>query len=205
MTGKPAPGMVGLFSRSLGRQRYQKVLPYLQGSVLDIGCGLATLLEYISPEQVYVGIDRGPLLYQWLLKNRPGHEFHRVDVDTEVLDLGRKFDSILMLAVIEHLTQPQKALCQIGAHLNPGGKLLITTPSPLGDRIHRFGARFRLFSQHAVADHKIIFSRESLQPLLSSCGLSIEHYQKFLFGGNQLFVCTLDVEENHCGASNGQE
>jgi 2-polyprenyl-3-methyl-5-hydroxy-6-metoxy-1,4-benzoquinol methylase len=189
--GKPAPAMTGLFSRFLRRQRYQKVLPYLQGSILDIGCGRACLLDYISPEQVYVGVDRGPHIYQWLLKNRPGREFHQVDLDKEDLDLGQKFDTVVMLAVIEHLAQPGKALRQIATHLKPGGRLLITTPSPLGDIIHRFGACFRLFSQRAVEDHETIFTRAALQTLLNECGLSLKRYQRFLLGGNQLFICSI--------------
>jgi 2-polyprenyl-3-methyl-5-hydroxy-6-metoxy-1,4-benzoquinol methylase len=190
MTGKPAPAFAGLFSHFLTRQRLRQALPYLKGSILDIGCGRANVLEYIAPEQAYVGVDRDENIYQWLLKNHPEREFHQMNVAKQNLNLGRKFDTILMLAVIEHLTQPQKALRQASAHLNPGGKLLITTPSPLGDRIHRFGARFRLFSPLAVKDHETIFTRESLQTLLSECGLRLEKYQQFLLGGNQLFICT---------------
>ena len=188
MTGKSAPAIVGLLTRFLSQQRFRQVRPYLQGSVLDIGCGYANLLEHISPVQVYVGIESVSQIYQWLLKNHPDREFHLVDIDSQDLDLGRKFDTIVMLAVVEHLTQPKKALCQIAAHLNPGGTLLITTPSPLGDRIHHLGARFKLFSQRAAEDHEIIFTRSALQTLLNDCGLQIEKYQKFLLGGNQFFV-----------------
>lgn len=193
---RTVPAVTGLFSRFLMQQRFHQVLPYLQGSILDIGCGRAYLLERLPPEQEYVGVERNENFHQWLLKNRPGREFHQADLDKQELALGRKFDTIVMLAVIEHLTQPGKALCQIAAHLKPGGRLLITTPSPFGDRIHRFGARFKLFSQRAVEVHETIFTRDALQTLLNDCGLNLERYQPFLFGGNQLFICTLDGEEN---------
>ena len=195
---RPNPGMtlhkskaimMGALSQFLNRQRYRQALPYIQGSVLDIGCGYANLLAYLPRDVVYVGVDGGPNVYRWLLKNRPNWEFHRVDLDKDTLALGRKFDTVVMLAVIEHLTEPQRALCQIIAHLNLGGRLIITTPSPMGNFIHSLGARVGLFSQYAADDHEIIFTRDSLQTLLENCGLRIERYQRFLFSGNQIFIC----------------
>jgi len=48
----------------------------------------------------------------------------------ESMDLGRRFDVIVMSEVIEHLDAPGKAVSPLMNHLERKGKLLITTPNP---------------------------------------------------------------------------
>lgn len=180
----------GLLSGFLTRQRFQAVSAYIRGDVLDIGCGYGKVLSLLPPGISYTGVDSGPEIIQYLQKTYPGHEFYLLDLDKGELQLDQRFDTILMLAVVEHLSQPQKALCQALEHLKADGCLLITTPSPFGDRIHRLGARLGLFSQFAADDHETIFTQASLRRLLENCGIQIDRYRRFLLGGNQLFVCS---------------
>jgi 2-polyprenyl-3-methyl-5-hydroxy-6-metoxy-1,4-benzoquinol methylase len=180
----------GLLSGFLTRQRFKAVFPYIRGEILDIGCGYGRILSLLPPRTPYVGVDSGPEILQYLRQTYPGHEFYQLDLDKDALQLGQRFDTILMLAVIEHLSRPQEALCQAQGHLKPDGRLLITTPSHFGDQIHRLGARFGLFSQFAADDHETIFNQASLHKLLESCDLQIDRYRRFLYGGNQLFVCS---------------
>jgi 2-polyprenyl-3-methyl-5-hydroxy-6-metoxy-1,4-benzoquinol methylase len=179
-----------LFTGFLQRQRLKMVRPYLQGDILDLGCGDASLLAWVSPGQVYVGVDsRAPLVAN--LKRRfPEHRFYRRDLDRDPLGLPRRFHTIVLLAVIEHLSDPGRVLSQLPASLHPGGRVLMTTPSPIGDRIHQVGARAGLFSREASQEHKIIFTRSVLRDYLWQNGLELNLYRPFLFGGNQLFVCT---------------
>jgi 2-polyprenyl-3-methyl-5-hydroxy-6-metoxy-1,4-benzoquinol methylase len=180
----------GLLSGFLTRQRFKAVFPYIRGDILDVGCGYGLLVPLLPPGTTYVGVDSGPEILQYLRRTYPGHEFYQLDLDKDVFQLGQCFDTILMLAVIEHLAQPQKVLCQVVEHLKPDGRLLLTTPSPFGDQIHRIGARVGLFSQFAADDHETIFNQASLQKLLENCGIQIDSYRRFLYGGNQLFVCS---------------
>ena len=180
----------GSLSAYLADQRLQVVSDNLRGDVLDIGCGYGRIVPRLPAGSAYVGLDSGSEILQYLRKTYPKHEYYQLDLDTEPFQLGRKFDTILMLAVVEHLTQPERVLCQASQHLKPDGRLLITTPAPVGAQIHRYGSRFGLFSRLAADDHETIFNRASLQKLLESCGLQIDRYRKFLFGGNQLFVCS---------------
>jgi len=187
---RSTPALVGLFSQLLSQQRFHQLRPYLQGSVLDIGCGRANLLEHISPEQEYVGVDRDANIFQWLLKNHPAREFHLLNLNKQNLALGRKFDTIVMAATIEYFTQPQKVLLQAGAHLNPGGKLLITTRTPLSDRIICFGARFGISAQRSGKNPITVFTYLALKILFKDCGFGVEKHQVFLLGSNQFFVCS---------------
>ena len=187
--------MSGLFSNYLRQQRFKAIAPYIKGDILDLDCGLANILSYLPSDQVYVGIEKHPDMFGWLLENRKGkgYEFHQKNLDQDVLTLNWRFDTILMLAVVEHMKYPQNILCQIPGLLKPGGRILITTPSQFGDGIHSIGAKAGLFSKHAAEEHETIFSLETLQSLLNENGLTVDTYRKFLWGGNQLFVCSAQI------------
>lgn len=186
--------MPPLLSGYLRKRRFQAIAPYLRGNVLDLGCGLARVQILLTPDQEYVGVEGPPAFVKWLKSHYPGRQFYQRDLDQDKLDLDEAFDTILMAAIVEHLEHPEYILCQIPAYLKPGGRLLITTPTPLGDRFHRLGARLGLFWQSAVEEHETIFTRDTLAPLLHSNGLIIQHYERFLLGGNQLFVCQKAAE-----------
>jgi len=183
--------MVPLLSAFLQRQRRRVVSPYIHGDVLDLGCGITDIWALLRPDQHYVGVEGHPGMLCWLRENRPGYEFHRRDLDKDELALERQFDTILLLAVIEHLKKPDRILAQIPRYLKLDGKLLITTPSPLGDVIHKIGARIGLFYMEAVREHETIFTYDALRARLERTGLKVIYYQSFLLGGNQLFICQL--------------
>jgi SAM-dependent methyltransferase len=181
--------MSGTLSSFLRLQRFKAIRPYLRGSVLDLGCGYAEIIPHLAPGQPYLGVDRHAGILDWLHANRPGHTFLRRDFDTAPLDLPGRYATILMLAVIEHLKEPDLLLRQLPALLEPDGLVVLTTPTPLGDRIHRLGARLGLFSTHAVNEHETIFDQASLAAIVNLCGLRPVAYRKFLFGGNQVLAC----------------
>ncbi|NMC14170.1 MAG: class I SAM-dependent methyltransferase [Chloroflexi bacterium] len=177
-----------MLSGFLQEQRFQAVIPYLNGSILDLGCGLANLTYYLKPGQYYVGIERPEPFLTWLQQHRPNYRFHQRDLDQDLLALDEQFDTITMIAVIEHLKQPAFILRQIPSVMRPEAHLVITTTSPIGDWIHRFGAQLGLFSKQAVKEHHTIFSPTSMHTALIQNGLKLVTYKRFLMGGNQLFI-----------------
>ena len=179
-----------LLSEFLRTQRFRAAAPYIRGDVLDIGCGKAGILTYLNPGQEYVGIEGHPGIYRWLVENLGDYEFHQLDLDKTELLMDRQFDTILMLALIEHLKNPGRLLGQIPRLLRPGGRAILTTPSPWGDRIHTVGAKIGLFSKNAAEEHETIFSYRTLAYQLSKNHLRIERYRRFLLGGNQLVICS---------------
>ncbi len=175
----------------LQRQRFLTVLPYLRGDVLDLGCNTGRIRAWLKPGQQYVGVDGSAGIAAWWQSTRPEVEFHLRNLDCDALALGRQFDTVLMLAILEHLSWPENILKQMPEILKPGGHLVITTPSALGDRIHHLGAKFGVFSRAAAEEHQAQFTEQSLRQLLSSQGLAVSLYRRFMFGGNQLCVAEL--------------
>lgn len=174
----------------LQRKRLSMVRKYAKGTILDVGCGY-DVQHLCSKGSKYVGVDINKSLLESLRTRYPWLTFLCVDVDNEDLPplSDTKFDTILLVALIEHLANPQRILRQISRLLKADGKLVITTATPLGDCIHNLLALWGLTSKHALKDHKTFYSRQDLAELLTPLGFDIDVYQKFELGLNQLVVC----------------
>ena len=173
----------------LHQKRTEIIIPFVKGDILDIGCGSADIANIKGIEKYYgIELDMG---HVEALKNKyPAHSFFQMDLDVdEFPDKRCKFDTIAMIAVIEHLKNPDKILSQIPSLLKEEGKVLITTPSPLGDRIHKIGAMLGLTAIEAVEDHESIYGLSQIKELLNRNGLEVSVYKKFIVGLNQLVVC----------------
>ena len=177
----PDQGSEGLLSPWLRRLRIEAARPYLRGRVLDVGCGSGALAQHCRPEN-YTGydIDRDSLMIA--RRERARYRF------VEEPPYGDRFDTVVALAVIEHLSEPAKALKAWRAFLAPGGQIVLTTPHPSADWIHHLGARVGLFSWHGYEEHEQLINLIGMRRLASEAGLSVELYRRFLFGANQLFV-----------------
>ena len=92
------------------------------------------------------------------------------------------------LAVIEHLPVDAVAahLEAIAATLRPGGRLLLTTPTPRSKPLLEFLAfRLRLISAHEIRDHRHYWSRSELVELLDRLGWADVEHRSFQIGCNQ--------------------
>ena len=141
-----------------------------QPSVLDVGCGdgflIGTLRQQFGlREAVAQDVHLTPELLEELAQ--PGVEFvqelHQI--------AGRRFQLVLLLDVLEHVSDPAALLTQLWqAHLAPGGWMLLTVPA--------FQA---LFSRHDRAlKHEKRYSRTELAVLARSAGLQV-HDSGYLF------------------------
>jgi 2-polyprenyl-3-methyl-5-hydroxy-6-metoxy-1,4-benzoquinol methylase len=180
--------MKPLLSPYLRRRRMEPVRPYLKGNILDIGCGTGELVHFVDEDQRYCGIDSNTWLVRKLRETYPQHAFYDKNLDEEPLNLGEKFDTITLVAVIEHLYNPRNLLRQCKNLLSDKGHIVITTPTAIGGKLHKFLARLRLTDRYAAREHKRFYGHDEIKAVLP-CDLEIEKYQKFQFGMNQLFVC----------------
>jgi len=155
--------------------------------VLDVGCGRASLLAR-RPDLAYTGIDSLDDVVKANVTRYPGAAFLRVDWERDALPAAEPFDVVLMLALIEHLADPRAALARARAVLTQSGRLLITTPAPLGRQLLRTGARLRLLSRAAAEEHHDLLSSKALQSLAHEAGFASVVRRSFLLGLNQLII-----------------
>jgi 2-polyprenyl-3-methyl-5-hydroxy-6-metoxy-1,4-benzoquinol methylase len=174
-------GSEGLLSPFLRSRRVEQAMPFLTGTVLDIGCGSGVLARHLPPKG-YLGFDQDSAVLELARRSYPEHRF------TSTMPKGQHFDTIVALALLEHLDDPGAALREWQQQLAPGGRIVATTPHPRGDRLHRTGARLGLFSQSAAEEHTALLDRRSLAALGGGASLRITHYRRFLLGMNQVVV-----------------
>lgn len=131
---------------------------------LDIGCGDGYFLRR-SPCDERFGLDK-------LL----GDEI------TDRLDFPDSyFDYVTLLAVIEHMPDPEANMREIARVLKPKGKLILTTPKKSSEWI------LNLYSKDIGDEHEMYFDRESMERLCRGRYV-MRAYHTFIFGLNQAFM-----------------
>jgi 2-polyprenyl-3-methyl-5-hydroxy-6-metoxy-1,4-benzoquinol methylase len=143
-------------------------------SVLDVGCGRASFLSFLRgrhPRWHLTGIE--------VLGFDPPPGIELVVGDFESTHLGRRFDAVVSLAVIEHVADPHKFVRHLLEAVRPGGTIVLMTlneQSVLYDasrvlhRAHLDGPFEQLYSTH----HLNHFTKSSFARLLELHGLLID-------------------------------
>jgi 2-polyprenyl-3-methyl-5-hydroxy-6-metoxy-1,4-benzoquinol methylase len=183
-----------LLSKYLTQARLSQVQRFLGPRVLDVGCGYGELLELL-PQNVEAVVcldrcaERLPRLRERFSKASVHGEFLQGDIARQVLQLeAGSFDTVVMAALLEHLKSPDWALKQSHRLLKPDGRLVITTPTPFGGRLHALGSLCGLTHREAAEEHERFFNERALKSLIQGIGFSLELYERFLLGLNQLLV-----------------
>jgi 2-polyprenyl-3-methyl-5-hydroxy-6-metoxy-1,4-benzoquinol methylase len=177
----------GLLSPFLRRRRLDAVGPFIrEGRVLDYGCGVGELAHQIGPDR-YLGVDLDSESIEIAKARHPGHTFQSLE-DFESAKAGARFDVISALALIEHLPDPANWLAALKRHLNPGGRIVLTTPHPAMRQAHEWGAKYRIFSREAADEHKDLLDRSAIEALAMTSQYKMLKYSRFLFGCNQLVI-----------------
>jgi cyclopropane fatty-acyl-phospholipid synthase-like methyltransferase len=120
---------MNMFSSRQGKSFVKKFIDLPPGStVLDIGCGPASILEGLETDISYTGVDSNPK-YISLATGRFGDraKFFHMDVDDLASHFTEKFDAILILGTLHHLSPVQvRNLMQISHGLLAKNGVLIT-------------------------------------------------------------------------------
>jgi 2-polyprenyl-3-methyl-5-hydroxy-6-metoxy-1,4-benzoquinol methylase/putative flippase GtrA len=180
--------MTGLLSPLLQLWRFKKVLNGIKGPVLEIGCGKGELIEFLPKQLSYCGIDIQQRFVTKAKELYPDKSFLCFKIGgKEKLPVG-KFNSIILLALVEHLENPRMVIDQLKNHLLPDGRIIITTPTPKSDKILQIGSNFGLFSKEALEEHHTYFTKKILYALFKGLNIKVIHYRKFQWGLNQIIV-----------------
>jgi len=171
----------GVLSGWLREARLRAATPHCVGRVLDYGCGVGKLATYVDPS-CYLGFDIDAESIAPAKLSYPKHEFC-----TE-LPRQRQFDSVIALALIEHVPDAAAFVGQLREVLSPNGQIVLTSPHPYFEWAHTIGARTGLFSPEASDEHEQLFDRRGFEKLAQSARMKLVHYRRFLYGANQLAI-----------------
>jgi SAM-dependent methyltransferase len=155
-------------------KRITAVIP-TGASVIDVGCGRGDFLRYLHrnrPEVQLTGIDYSP---------NQDEKIRFLQGDAFELDVGERFDVVVSLNVIEHVSDCVAFANRLRELTKPGGTMVIMTvnESSILYGLARIGRRLgvplafdRLYSRH----HLHHFTSASLLRLLESCGLKLSKH-----------------------------
>lgn len=173
----------GVFTTLLRVRRFKEVIPYLTGRVLDYGCGVGLLARHV-PAARYLGVEPDRAVLEKARALSPMHRF------LSSVDDGEHFETVVLLAVLEHVREPASFVGRLAGYLNDSAEahLVITTPHPAYQSAYVVGARIGLFARSASEEHVGLLDRATVEKAGNVVGLSLVNYRRFLLGANQLFV-----------------
>ena len=126
-------------------------------------------LAEINPDIVGLDLDEEGVE---ALKKRG---YNAVCGDVHVVDLNKKFDTIIAGEIIEHLDNPGQFLCNMFRHLKPGGRLVVSTPNPFYAK--QRGKIWRRGLPQVHEEHTCWFDPITLNHLLNRSGFTtLESY-----------------------------
>ena len=157
---------------------YPRLNCYLNGSVLDIGCGLGNFLKF-RPNTYGVDINKRFVNYCSNL----GLSVSLMELDKLPFE-NSHFNSVLLDNVLEHIPNPSKLLAEIFRVLKNDGIVLIGVPGSRGwlsDEDHKIFYNESLLIE-TLAAHHFIVSELFYMPFFKSELLSRHLKQYCLFG-----------------------
>ena len=134
-------------------ERGEAIRPYVeQRRVLDLGCASAfgrpdwMHAQLVDMAAEVLGVDLDPTAVAAI--RSAGYDV--VQGDVEDLHLDRKFDVVFAGELIEHLERFPQFFDSVRRHLEPGGKLVLTTPNPfaLSNFVYRLSKDVWVNSDH---------------------------------------------------------
>ncbi len=165
-------------------------------AVLEIGCGVGIITKYLQKRAqriVAVDISEVNIEIASLYARSPNCEFRVMDVleQREELEKLGRFDVVLLPDVIEHLPKDRhsEVFASLEKILAPGGRVLLTYPSPEYQehlRIHKPEA-LQLIDETLHLPH--ILSATSLKPIYLS--------YRDVWGRNQYVHLVLDADRRY--------
>lgn len=150
----------------LQKQRFKRVLKFLHGDVLDFGGNDAELEQYVqNGSYTVVNYDHSPME-------------------------GRSFDTIIMLAVVEHIEieDVYKIYKKFNACIKDGGKVYLTTPTLASKPVLEFLAAIKFLDKQNIEEHKHYWNKKELYDLADKSGFTVDNYEKFQLGFNQYMI-----------------
>jgi len=171
--------------RALQRMRIRRAAPFIgrEDAVLDIGCADGSLFTRLPWIREGVGIDPDPGV-----SARVGITLRRGQFP-DALAPDERFDVLTALAVLEHVpAEGQRAFAKgCRQALRPGGRLVLTVPAPLVDRLLDVLIALRVLRGMEAEEHWG-FSPATTVALFSREGFRLETHRRFELGLNHLFV-----------------
>lgn len=174
-----------VYKMNAGRRKHIiDLIPTHTKTVLDIGCGVGDFASVLHKKGYIVwGVDISEdALRQADEFLEDSFCFNVEDEQWSAELMSKKFDVIIASEVIEHLFHPELLLKKLKLLLNPGGKIIITTPNFLfwKNRLKMFFGNFK-YQNSGLLDfgHIRFFTIDGARTTFLNVGLMPEKEHHF--------------------------
>jgi SAM-dependent methyltransferase len=154
-------------THNYNRWIYEIYKPFLGKRVLEVGCGIGNMSQYLSKScDQLIGIDTSSSFLNHLKIDSPELELHKFDItQDEVLSLAdRGIDTVVCINVLEHIENDERALKNMFHILSPGGYVLLFVPA----------LNFLYGSMDRQVGHYRRYSRKELMEKVEKAGFTVE-------------------------------
>jgi 2-polyprenyl-3-methyl-5-hydroxy-6-metoxy-1,4-benzoquinol methylase len=175
-----------------GRSIRRHVPSFAGKRIGDFGCGYQAAFTRTVLGQVDHAVLVDVALAEDLKSHQRVHAIEGQLPESLAALPSASLDVVMIVSVLEHVTQPQRLLSEAHRLLAPGGVALINVPSWRGKKYLEFSAfRLRLSPAAEMDDHKMYYDVKDLWPLLVAAGFRPSRIKCFShkFGLNTFAVC----------------
>lgn len=160
--------------------RFKAVVKYIpeDSIVCDLGCGA----DFYFLKKISGSIKKGIGLDKDVKDYRDSKfELKKIQMFNNIPFKEKIFDVVTMIAALEHLKQPQEVLNESFRILKKGGRIVLTTPTPLAKPILEILAKLWLINKNEIQEHKNYFWPKDIKNLLLKAGFKEENIKNYFF------------------------
>lgn len=168
------------YNAILGYYKVQSCLEHIQGtSLLDIACGDGLITAQFKPYfSRIVGVDASSVHLTSARKRLPDAQFHESLI--EELNLSEKFDTALILDLLEHVIDPIIVIRKAASFLKNDGVLIVHVPNAnaINRKIAVLMGTMKSCDELSpfdieVAGHRRSYTLDSLKEDIKNAGLRV--------------------------------
>jgi len=171
--------MYDYVGRKLEQQRIKAVWPYLNGYILDIGCGMNSLVRHYGNG---VGVD----VYDW------GDVDFVVENTAQLPFKDVEFNTVTILAALNHIPNRDEVLIECHRVLADDGLLILTMIPPVISSLwHKIRKPWDVDQNERGMKEREVYGLTGKQmiTLISEGGFELESSKRFMCWINTVYVC----------------
>jgi 2-polyprenyl-3-methyl-5-hydroxy-6-metoxy-1,4-benzoquinol methylase len=152
------------------QKRHRAIMRYIPpGRLLDIGCATGAFLDNMRERGWEVAGIEPSVRAATYAREELGLDVQNTALETAQLE-SESFDLVTMWNVLEHLSDPQRALHRIRETLRVGGLLVFAIPNVESYAVRLFG---KYWAGYDIPRHLFVFPRATLERMVQVAGFEV--------------------------------